>query len=151
MIITFIIYMMEKDMDRYLMEHGAEGAKIRDRSYPESMKYVGYAIYFMLALFIGLGWSILALEELSRQTGHPDWRGYSIVCAAALAVGGIAYLIRERSRIKPLYGITEIAAGVVIAAQMLNNTAGPLPQGLAFIAGLRIVIDGINRTVGAFK
>lgn len=91
----------------------------------------------LLAVFLSWAWP--------EMVGH-TWTGIGTLGGAAALIGAGAYWARE-VREHWIYPLAEIAAGIAIATQAARPDGGPIVALIAFVAAVRIVIDGMTRFV----
>lgn len=94
---------------------------------------------FLFSIFLAVGLE-LSWPEMQQHT----WLGMAILAAAAIAVSGAAYYVREYRR-HWLYPLAEISAGIAIA--IARPETKPIVALIGFVAAVRIIIDGAKRFV----
>ncbi|TKV80093.1 NAD(P)(+) transhydrogenase (Re/Si-specific) subunit beta [Bradyrhizobium elkanii] len=112
---------------------------------------VAYAILLVVVIsavtMYGSYWLFEKLAPLiSRQ---PPWLSVFELACVAVFVGFAAWYLREKRKLK-LYPIVEIALGATLSVQglILDPDKVSLLAGLvAFVGGVRIIIDGFKRLV----
>src|ERR1700731_636466 len=96
----------------------------------------------LVAAFVFWVFSIL-IEYALSEYAEPTTTFYIIVSTIALILGIAFHWIRDHLNL-PAYAVIEIGVGMATAAQFARS-GDPLVRVLAFLAGVRIIVDGTSR------
>ena len=100
------------------------------------MLVVIVAAYELISFLVTLDVSSLQLPKVPSAL---------LLGCGILVLGAVLYWVREHVNSR-VYALVEIGLGTGMALQVLNRDEN-LVQVLAFMAGLRVVVDGITRLV----
>jgi hypothetical protein len=84
-------------------------------------------------------------EIAASEYSQPSILSIIAVPALALAIGATFFWFRDKMK-SPYYAVIEVGVGMATAAQFVMPERGNgLVRVMAFLAGTRIIVDGIHR------
>ncbi len=123
--------------------HGAPGRDGR-RRFGYWLSIGGYVAFGSVAAIVAID---VVLHATNDRTVGSMIHLRLAVAVAALVAGGALFLLRQWR--EAYYGATEIIVGMAAASLFVQGNPDDLVAIIALAGGIRIVVDGLRRVVGA--
>jgi hypothetical protein len=103
-------------------------------------KGIAVTVFGLLAFIYVVNFTIFIWSLVKAGT----WVGMACLPAAALAIAGGAFWMREIKKVR-VYPFIEIAIGLGIATQVAQHTQDPVVVLIGLFGSVRVIIDGMKR------